>query len=56
MESLKQKSAENQRKEKEKMKALKIINQFMLDKRDALVFKFVINLKQKLNDKKDMTM
>jgi len=29
---------------------MKVVNQFMLDKRDALVLKFIINLKQKLQD------
>ena len=30
------------------------MNQFMVDKRDALVLKFIINLKQKMLDQKDL--
>ena len=33
---------------------MKIMNQFMVDKRDALVLKFIINLKQKMLDQKDL--
>ena len=33
---------------------MKFMNQFMVDKRDALVLKFIINLKQKMLDQKDL--